>query len=63
MSDLVQSGAADLSDNNADREAFAAGEVLFAQRSSSGAGQFDAAIGDRFEWNVAGLPSNQPTPV
>lgn len=63
MRELVQSGAAALTTDNADRQAFFAGEVLFAQRSSAGGPQFDDAIGERFSWNVAGLPTNQPMPV
>ncbi|MDA0335127.1 MAG: extracellular solute-binding protein [bacterium] len=63
MRDLVQSGAAALTEDNGDLDAFVAGEVLFAQRSSASAPQFDEAIGDRFAWGVAGLPTNQLEPV
>jgi ABC-type glycerol-3-phosphate transport system substrate-binding protein len=63
MRDAVNSGAAALIGDNGDREAFIAGEVLFAQRSSAGAPQFAKTIGDRFAWNVAGLPTDQKVPV
>ena len=63
MRDLVQAGAAGFTSDNADRDAFYAGEVLFAQRSSAGGPQFDDSIGDRFAWSVAGLPTDQAEPV
>lgn len=63
MRDIVNAGGAALTGDNGDLDAFIAGEVLFAQRSSAGASQLDEAIGDRFSWNVAGLPTTERVPV
>lgn len=63
--DLVAARAAVLSPRNQDRTAFAAGEALFAQRSSSGVPGFDAAVraGAGFAWNVAGVPAGSDRQV